>query len=144
MPSTTTIGNYLLVALGGAFGSAGRYWLGGLGPALVPGGFPWGVLWVNWIGCFVIGFFAEASGAKGMLSVSPGVRNLVIVGICGGFTTFSSFSLGTLDLLQAGAVLQAGAYVALSVVGCLLAVTFGVRLVRFTPLAVQDGESREI
>ena len=106
--------------------------------------FPWGILWVNWIGCFVIGFFAEATGAKGMLMVPSEVRNFVIVGICGGFTTFSSFSLGTLVLFQTGEMFQSFAYVAFSVIGCLLAVTLGVWLVRFTHLSTQEGEDLEV
>lgn len=134
------IRNYLLLGLGGAIGSVARYWLGNLGPALMASGFPWGILWVNWLGCFIIGFFSEASGANGMLNVAPEIRNFVIVGICGGFTTFSSFSLGTLGLFQAGAAVQSVAYVLSSVIGCLLAVALGVWMVRFTHLATQEGE----
>lgn len=143
MPGSTVIRNYLLLALGGALGSVARYWLGNLGPVVIQSSFPWGILWVNWIGCFVIGFFAEATGAKGMLNVAPEVRNFVIVGICGGFTTFSSFSLGTLALFKDGAFLPF-AYVVSSVIGCLLAVTLGVWLVRFTHLSTEQGEDWEV
>ncbi len=144
MPSSIAVRNYLFIAVGGALGSVARFWLGNLGPALMHGAFPWGILWVNWLGCFVIGFFAEATGGKGMLNVAPEVRNLVIVGICGGFTTFSSFSLGALVLFQNGEVSQSFSYVMSSIVGCLIAVTSGVWLVRFTHLSAQEGEDWEV
>jgi CrcB protein len=78
-----------------------------------------------------------------MLAVSPEVRNLVTIGICGGFTTFSSFSPGTLALFQVGEIFQSSAYIELSVTGYLLAVTLGVWLVQFTHFSTEEGEGRE-
>lgn len=134
---------YLFVAFGGALGSIARYWLGNLGATLTHAAFPWGIIWVNWIGCFVIGFFSEATRTTGMLQVSPELRNCVVVGLCGGFTTFSSFSLGTLALLDAGRLLQPLANVLLSVIGSIFAVCLGVWLVRFTHLSEEEIEWRE-
>lgn len=134
---------YLFVACGGALGSIARFWLGNLGATLTSAVFPWGIIWVNWIGCFVIGFFSEATRATGLLQVSPETRNFVIVGMCGGFTTFSSFSLGTLALLDAGQLVQPLANVLLSVIGCMIAVCLGVWLVRFTHLSEGESEWRE-
>ena len=99
---------------------------------------------VNLLGCFVIGFFSEATGSAGMLNVAPDTRTFVIVGICGGFTTFSSFSLGTLTLLQQGHPFAAIFNVALSVIGCLAAVTAGVWLIRFTNLSTEKTADRRI
>ena len=143
MPDIRAIKMYLFVAFGGALGSIARFWLGNLGATLTSAVFPWGIIWVNWIGCFVIGFFSEATRATGLLQVSPETRNLVVVGMCGGFTTFSSFSLGTLALLQAGQLMQPLANVLLSVIGCMVAVFFGVWLVRFTHLSEGEVEWRE-
>lgn len=134
---------YVLVAIGGAIGSIIRYWLGDLGATITHAAFPWGTLWVNWIGCFVIGLFSEATKATAMMPASAETRNFVIVGICGGFTTFSSFSLGTLSLWNHGLVFEPVAYVLLSAIGCILAVTFGVWLVRFTHLTKEDVQWRE-
>jgi CrcB protein len=144
MPDGRIVRTYLVVALGGAIGSAARFWLGNLGSTLIYGTFPWGILMVNLLGCFVIGFFSEATGGTGMLEVSPDMRIFVIVGLCGGFTTFSSFSLGTLSLLQHGQFLAPLANVVLSVAGCLFAVTVGIWLVRFTNLSTEKMEDRRI
>lgn len=134
---------YALVAIGGAIGSVARCWLGDLGATLTHQAFPWGILWVNWIGCFVIGLFSEATKSTGMRPASAEVRNFFIVGICGGFTTFSSFSLGVLSLWNHGLLEQAASYVLLSSIGCILAVTFGVWLVRFTHLKTEDVQWRD-
>jgi CrcB protein len=144
MPDARIVRTYLVVAIGGAIGSAARFWLGNLGSTLIYGTFPWGILMVNLLGCFVIGFFSEATGSAGMLNVSPDMRVFVIVGLCGGFTTFSSFSLGTLSLLQQGQLLAPIANVVLSVAGCLAAVTVGIWLVRFTNLSTEKMEDRRI
>jgi CrcB protein len=82
------------------------------------------------LGSFVIGWFGTWTGANGPVDVPPDIRVFVMVGICGGFTTFSAFSLQTLDLLSAGETLRAGAYVLGSVALCLLAVWAGVALGR--------------
>jgi CrcB protein len=121
---------YALVALGGALGSVARFWLGDVMAAVVGARFPWGTLLINVLGSFVIGWFDAFSGAGGRLAVPADVRAFVMVGICGGFTTFSAFSLQTLQLLQGGEAVRAGAYIAGSVVLCLLAVWAGVEVGR--------------
>lgn len=133
---------YGLVAIGGAIGSVGRYWLGDLGTDVTHSFFPWGILWVNWIGCFAIGLFSEATKATSMLPVSAETRNFLIVGICGGFTTFSSFSLGALNLYVHHHALAAALYVLLSAIGCMMTVSLGVWLIRFTQLTTADIKRR--
>ncbi|HEX3861920.1 MAG TPA: fluoride efflux transporter CrcB [Stellaceae bacterium] len=122
------ISTYLCVALGGALGSMARFWLGALVAELLGPQFPWGTILINIIGSFVIGFFAVFSGPAGRIIASFNTRAFVMVGICGGFTTFSSFSLQTFDLAQEGKWLQAGGNVVLSVVACLIAVWAGCTL----------------
>jgi CrcB protein len=80
---------------------------------------------INVLGSFVIGFFATLTGPDGRLLASGDVRQFVIVGICGGYTTFSSFSLQTLTLVQDGEVVRAGLNVGGSVALCLIAVWLG-------------------
>ncbi len=86
---------------------------------------PWGTLLVNIIGSLIIGFFVAFSGPEGRYIVDQNMRLFVAVGLCGGYTTFSAFSLQTMVLMQEGEWLQAGAYVGGSVVICLLAVYLG-------------------
>ena len=92
--------------------------------------FPWGTLLVNIVGSFIIGWFGALTADTGPLDVPAGIRLLVLVGFCGGFTTFSSFSLQTLELLQSGEVMRAAGYVLGSVALCLIFVWFGVVLGR--------------
>ncbi len=87
--------------------------------------FPWGTLIVNILGCTFIGFFATMTAPEGRWLVSTPARQFVMVGICGGFTTFSSFSLETLNLARAGEPGRALAYVLASVLICLLGVWAG-------------------
>lgn len=118
----------LLVALGGALGSVARWWTSlALAHALGPA-FPWGTLLANVGGCLLIGGLAGWSGEHGRLVESDVVRNLVMVGFCGGYTTFSAFSLQTVEMLQAGDVGRAGANVAGSLLLCLLATWAGYAL----------------
>ena len=88
---------YLLVALGGALGSVARFWMNGLISNSIGGTFPWGTLTINVTGSFIIGIF----GALTLPELGGAHRGAVIqffvIGICGGFTTFSSFSLQTLN-----------------------------------------------
>jgi CrcB protein len=86
----------------------------------------------------------QQTGSSGMLKVGPNTRTFVIVGICGGFTTFSSFSLGTLSLLQRGDLFLPIANVVASVIGCLIAVAAGVGLVRFTNISAENLENGRI
>lgn len=130
----------LWVMLGSALGGLARYWLGTWVAAWTGPSFPWGTLLINVLGSFVIGLFAAALGERGLLGDALGrgglflgvvdLRAFVMVGLCGGFTTFSSFSLQTLELLQAGRTGPALGYVAGSVLACLLATWGGWALGR--------------
>ncbi len=119
---------YLWVALGGALGSMSRYWIAEAMVRLTGPRFPWGILLINVVGSFIIGYFGAFSARNGRLPVPVEIRVFVMVGICGGFTTFSSFSLQTFDLLRSGEVLMAGLNIVGSVVLCLAAVWFGVTI----------------
>ncbi|HKD20770.1 MAG TPA: fluoride efflux transporter CrcB [Rhizomicrobium sp.] len=116
---------YLAVAVGGALGTMGRYFLSGLVANTFGGTFPWGTLIINVTGSFVIGFFAALTGPDGRYMVGSTYRQFVMVGLCGGYTTFSSFSLQTLNLVNDGEWLSAGWNVVGSVVLCLLVVWIG-------------------
>jgi CrcB protein len=113
------------VALGGALGSVARFWVAEAVVLRYGAGFPWGTILVNVTGSFIIGFFGTWTGPEGRLAVDPDARIFVMVGICGGYTTFSSFSLQTLELARAGEWLPAGANILYSVVICLAAVSIG-------------------
>lgn len=115
----------LWVALGGAVGSVARHWLGLLVFYLVGGSFPWGTIVINVLGSYVIGAFAAITEEGGLLSGNVTVRLLVMTGLCGGFTTFSSFSLQTVSLLRDGEAFGAFANVAMSVLLCLGATALG-------------------
>ncbi len=113
------------VALGGAIGSMARLWLG-VQVALLTGlTFPWGTILVNILGSLVIGFVATLTGPNGRIVVPLEAQAFVMVGLCGGFTTFSAFSLQTLELARDGRLLYAGANIVLSVALCLGAVALG-------------------
>lgn len=116
---------YLLIAIGSAFGGSLRYWLGGLIANWAGPSFPLGTLVINVTGSIAIGFFATLTGPDGRLLVPGPWRQFFMVGICGGYTTFSSFSLQTLTLAQDGEWLGAAANIILSVVLCLLGVWLG-------------------
>lgn len=130
----------LWVVLGSALGGLARYWLGAWVMALTGPSFPWGTLLINVLGSFVIGLFAAALGERGVFSGALGqdgqflevvdLRAFVMVGLCGGFTTFSSFSLQSLELLQAGRTGPALGYMAGSALACLGAVWAGWMLGR--------------
>ncbi len=121
---------YLAVAAGGALGSVVRY-LCSLGVlALLGPAFPWGTLVVNTAGSFLIGFYATLTEPDGRLFASPATRQFVMAGFCGGFTTFSVFSLETIRLAEAGALGLAGANLLGSVALWLAAVWAGHRLAR--------------
>jgi fluoride exporter len=120
--------SYLWVALGGALGTTARYWLSGVVARSVGETFPWGTLVINVTGSFVIGCFGALTGPDGRVFVGSTARQFVMIGMCGGYTTFSSFSLQTLNLMNDGEWLQAGANVVLSVLLCMIAVWVGVVL----------------
>lgn len=117
--------NYIWIAIGGATGSVLRFWLSGVVAMRYGESFPLGTLAVNVIGSFVISFLAEIIGPEGRFLVSPHIRQGVLVGVLGGFTTFSSFSLQTLNLAREGEWSRAGLNVMVSVVACLIAVWLG-------------------
>ncbi len=117
--------SYLLVAGGGALGSVLRYWLSGIVGRRFGETFPWGTLAVNVSGCLAIGFFAAFTGTEGRALVRPEWRLAFMTGICGGYTTFSSFGLQTVNLGLEGDWMRAGANVLGSVFLCLLAVWLG-------------------
>jgi len=124
---------YLLIAVGGALGSVARYWMAGAIDERHSTGFPWGTVLVNILGSFVIGVAAaliagrpDGTGA----GWGDNARLFVMVGICGGFTTFSSFSLQTLALLRDGDLLRAGGHIAVSVIACVVATWAGIALVQ--------------
>ncbi len=116
---------YLLIALGGALGSMARYGFSGMVAAATGGTFPFGTMFVNVTGAVFIGFFLTLTGPNGRLLASVHTRQFVAVGICGGYTTFSTFSFETLSLAQDGQWLAAGANAVFSVIFCLLAVWLG-------------------
>jgi CrcB protein len=116
---------YLWVALGGALGSVARYACTGLAVRWLGSGFPWGTLFVNVSGSFAIGLLAALLSADGRPLLGSDARAFVMIGVLGGFTTFSAFSLETVNLVRGGAIGAAGANVALSLALCLLGAWLG-------------------
>jgi fluoride exporter len=117
--------NYFWIGLGGALGSVARYWASGVAARWFGETFPWGTLIVNVSGSMLIGFFAAATGTEGRWIVSPASRQFIMLGVLGGYTTFSSFSLQTLNLAREGDYFRAGANTLLSVILCLGGVWIG-------------------
>jgi fluoride exporter len=117
--------SYFWVAIGAALGGVARFWLSGAVANLMGETFPFGTLIINVLGSFVIGFFGTITGPDGRFLVGTLSRQFVMIGICGGFTTFSSFSLQTLNLANEGEWFLAGLYIGGSVALCLLAVWIG-------------------
>jgi fluoride exporter len=113
------------IAIGGAIGSLLRFWLSEAAAMAFGTEFPWGTVIANITGCFVIGFVATLTGPEGRVFAGTVTRQFLIIGICGGYTTFSSFSLQTLTMLQNGDGTRAALNVAASVALCLLAVWAG-------------------
>ena len=116
---------YLAVAAGGALGTVGRFFLSGAVANAFGETFPWGTLVVNVTGSFVIGFLWTVTAPDARLFVGGTTRQFLLTGICGGYTTFSSFSLQTLNLMNDGEWLAAGGNVLGSVVLCMIAVWLG-------------------
>jgi CrcB protein len=120
---------YLWVAVGGALGSVSRFWLNGLVSQRFDT-FPMGTLAINVLGSFLIGILGALTMPEGRMS-SEGrafATQFLMIGLCGGFTTFSSFSLQTLNLLREREWLYAGGNVLLSVALCLIATWLGYLL----------------
>jgi CrcB protein len=116
---------YLYVAVGGALGSMARFWLANAMALATGTEFPWGTLLINIVGSFVISFFGSLTGSWPRFAVPYEMRVFVTVGICGGFTTFSSFSLQTVELVKTGQTGRAMLYVAASVILCMGACALG-------------------
>lgn len=115
----------VVVGLGGALGAVSRYLLGGWIQASAGSAFPWGTLVVNVSGSLLFGIAIVVLGAA---AETEQARQLITVGFLGAFTTFSTFSYETLDLVRAGAPLRAAAYVTTSVAVGLAAVVAGVAI----------------
>jgi len=116
---------YLWVAIGGAIGSVARFALGNAMIMALGADFPWGTLLINVLGSFVISFFGMLTGMHARFPVSAEARIFVTVGLCGGFTTFSAFSLQTVELVRNGNPGRAALYVALSAALCITACAVG-------------------
>lgn len=116
---------YFWIMLGGALGTGARFWASGLIAERFGEIFPLGTLFVNVTGSFIIGFCAGLLDPQGPHLITPRLRQFVMIGICGGYTTFSSFSLQTLELARDGDWLRAGLNSVLSFLCCLTAVWLG-------------------
>ncbi|HOX01827.1 MAG TPA: fluoride efflux transporter CrcB [Candidatus Paceibacterota bacterium] len=117
--------NGLLIFAGGGLGSLARCWASGFVAGHAGQTFPWGTLLVNVTGSFIIGLFATLTGPEGRFMAPASFRQFFMLGVCGGYTTFSSFSLQTLNLAENGQWFRAGGNAVLSVVLCLAAVWLG-------------------
>ena len=118
-------GSYISVILGSMLGAVARFLVSVLSVGQFGDGFPWGTLFVNVTGSFAIGFYAALTGPDGRLFVSVRQRLFVMVGFCGGYTTFSAFSLETLRLGQSGNIQTALAYIFVSIMTWLISVWIG-------------------
>ncbi len=120
--------NYIWVFLGSAVGGVLRYWCNGWVPRVAGVEFPWATLLVNVVGCSFIGWFATITGPEGRMLTGSSARVFVMTGMCGGFTTFSTFSLETLNLARGGEFAKAAANAAGSLALCLVGVWAGYLL----------------
>lgn len=116
--------NFLAVGIGGALGSMLRYFIS----LVVRFHFPWATLVANLAGSAILGFLAGS--AFFMSEVRPTIRLMLMVGFCGGFTTFSTFSFQTFDLLQNGRILEAAGNILLNIAGCLVFTFLGYWLAK--------------
>lgn len=123
---------FLLVGAGGALGAMARYGFSSMIGRLWPMNFPLATLLVNIVGSIAMGLFVGAM-AKLLPAHQQELRLFVAVGIFGGFTTFSSFSLDTIVLIERGELFAAISYVALSVVVCLIGLYLGLLITRGSP-----------
>lgn len=120
---------YFWIAIGGAMGTMGRYGVSRAFAFWFGETFPWGTLAVNVSGSFLIGLLAGlTTDPNSRFLIAPDMRQFLLVGICGGYTTFSSFSLQTLSLIREGDMMEAGSNIVMSVVFCLIFVWLGAVL----------------
>ena len=120
--------NYLLVAVGAAFGGVMRYWISGLVYNVMPLGFPSGTLAVNVLGSFILGFIIFYFDTQELISQQ--LKIMLTIGFCGGFTTFSTFSLETMNLLSDSEYLFAFLNISLNVILTIGAVMLSYYLAR--------------
>ncbi|GGF81680.1 putative fluoride ion transporter CrcB [Azorhizobium oxalatiphilum] len=135
-----TFTSCIVVVIGGALGTLLRY---GISVWALPISrhLPWGTILINVTGSFVIGLFGTLTLAHGRFPAPENVRLFVMIGLCGGYTTFSSFSLQTLDLLRGGAMGRAALNIGASVLLCIAAVAVGhVLAARINGGAVQVAQ----
>lgn len=118
----------LMVGAGGAIGAIGRYLLSIWVYSLTGRAFPWGTLAVNLLGSLLMGFLSVWLLER--MTVSAEMRALLMVGFLGAFTTFSTFSIETLILLEEGAVARAGINIAVSVIICIFAAWMGTLIAK--------------
>ena len=116
---------YIWIGLGSALGGVARFGCGQWAEQAWDTSFPWGTLLVNVTGSLLIGLLAVLSGPDGRLRVGPNVRQFAMTGFCGGFTTFSAFSLQTLELIERQALDAAAINIVASSALCLLSVWVG-------------------
>jgi CrcB protein len=119
---------FLAVAVGGAFGSVLRYAISIYAGRAFGTGFPWGTLIINVTASFVLGMLAEFFALR--WNPAPEIRILLVVGVCGGYSTFSTFSLEVVTLMNRGATVAAALYAVLSVLLSVAALLGALRLVR--------------
>lgn len=122
------MGTVVAIALGGALGAVGRYALSSQITHWIGPGFPWGILLVNLVGCFVMGVIAELGALS--LNLSPEMRAFLTTGILGGFTTFSAFALDSAVMIERGDWGATVLYVSASVLGSIAALFLGLLAVR--------------
>jgi CrcB protein len=116
---------YVWIGIGSALGGMARYWTAGIMARLIGETFPWGTLVANVLGCSFIGWFATMVGPDGRWLAPASLRLFVMTGVCGGYTTFSTFSLETLNLARDGQWLKAALNLSASLFFCLLGVWLG-------------------
>jgi fluoride exporter len=121
-----TLKTYGWVGLGSAIGGMARYWVSGVVAVRIGDTFPWGTIIINITGSFAIGILFAVTLPEGRFNTSRiFISQLLMYGLCGGYTTFSSFSVQTLKLAREGQWLWAGGNIVISVVACLIAVWLG-------------------
>lgn len=119
---------YLGVMAGGAAGVGARLFLSNYIANQFGQSFPWGTLIVNVSGCFIIGLFSGITGPDGLFMTSPLVRQIITIGILGGFTTFSAFSLQTISLLADGEFFYGASNIVASLLFCLAGTWLGLAM----------------